>query len=222
MCNREQEVQFLKDEWDKANAWLSQLKFDRTDKSHVLGSGLAANAVEISYSMLCLFATDSDAAQMPLLRTLMEAGYRYLFLAQDPSKNIERLELEDLVERLKLMNGSCEIVPSTGALNEKRQVEQRKLVLEKGNVKNLSFFDIVGAVASRDNYSYYRVVSENTHATVSGILRTNIDLGVNETTEVFAYKQLKNTHVKFICCFSSQILQAIREHSDAIFRNRAN
>jgi hypothetical protein len=131
MCQREKNVQFLNAEWERANAWLTQLKFDSTNKSELLGAGLAANAIEIGYSMLCLFASDSDAAQMPLLRTLIEAGYKYLYLAKAPNTNVEILELEDLIERLKLMNGPCEIVLSAEASQEKKQLKIAKLSWSK-------------------------------------------------------------------------------------------
>jgi hypothetical protein len=80
----------------------------------------------------------------------------------------------------------------------------------------------MSAVTSSNDYGYYRVVSESAHATVSGVLRSNIETMTGEKSNVVAFRPMKDADLGFACRFSAQILQAIRENSDAIFQNSAN
>jgi hypothetical protein len=171
---RSEAIESIMTEYGKLECLLRITKFDNSDPAHLIGLAFSGRILEITYSMTELLKSESDAAQFPLLRVLMELAVQFSYLTNFRPTSTREIELLDTVERVKSIkqlpqNEIDDKLKATLAL-----LENRKSELDKSGVKSIKMEGMLKKLKSEDWYGIYRILSGATHARLYALARASL------------------------------------------------
>lgn len=203
-----------RDEWEKLEKCLRDVRYDGQHSPHLIAVALANNSCEIANAMFKLWMVRADAGQLPLLRALFESSVRFAYLAKNPAENTLKLMLSDIEEGLKAVGREPTDDDSPKKMKRRTDLLLRKSELAAKSLKTApKIYDMVREVGSPALYGVYRLLSSHVHAQWSALSQRTVqknDLG----SYVVSNSLLDDTTVTFLWKTVATLLEAIRYDFD--------
>ena len=171
---RTEAIESILAEYAKLECLLKVTKFDNSDPAHLIGLALSGRMLEITYSMTELLKSESDAAQFPLLRVLMELAVQFSYLTNFRPTSTLEIELLDTIERVKSIKQLPQNEIDDNLKATLAFLENRKSELDKAGVKSLKMEGMLKKLNSEDWYGIYRMLSGATHARWYALARASL------------------------------------------------
>jgi len=195
---RAEAIESILTEYGKLDCLLRVTKFDNSDPSHAIGLALSGRVLEISYSMIELLKSASDAAQFPLLRVLMELSVQFSYLTNFRPTSTLEIELLDTTERVKSINQFPPNEIDDNLKNMLSQLESRKAELNQAGIKSINMEGMLKKLNGENWYGIYRILSGATHSRWYAVARASFT-EANGRQKIKLFAPMPDEDFTFLC-----------------------